>query len=81
MGRGGLGVRGRPRWSIQAEARPLQTGRGAGVRAQRPAFLAALPTALAQAEGAPPLERASARSAPLPYLCPYEATKLTRARP
>ena len=27
MGRGGLGVRGRPRWSIQAEARPLQTGR------------------------------------------------------
>ena len=28
MGRGGLGVRGRPRWSIQAEARPLQTGRG-----------------------------------------------------
>ena len=29
MGRGGLGVRGRPRWSIQAEARPRQTGRGA----------------------------------------------------
>ena len=28
-GRGGLGVRGRPRWSIQAEARPRQTGRGA----------------------------------------------------
>ena len=27
MGRGGLGVRGRPRWSIQAEARLLQTGR------------------------------------------------------
>ena len=29
MGRGGLGVRGRPRWSIQAEARPRQTGREA----------------------------------------------------
>ena len=37
-GRGGLGVRGRPRWSIQAEARPLQTGREAGVRAERPAL-------------------------------------------